>query len=379
MATSRSVADAALTGSATDASVAMGQADAADAAGVVDTHSAAVPMSAPAATSERDLDVTDTDPQRPRDAMSLQIPWLRSFLAVANTGGPDAAARALQLPPLQLDAHIETLEHALGVVLFDRAVQPIRMTEAGQTFRGHAVTALLELQRGVEAAGTVRGDLLSRLRVGAYPGLSSAYLSSVLRQFSAAHPGFVIEVVEADAARLARMVADGGVDLALRPLLPAPAESAWCHRVIWREEVVAVLCEDDPLAEWDALAVRDLLGRALIGTAVGAEEDGGAFDLRAALGAAGVRAEVAHLADQPRALVALVRSGFGIGVIGRLALEHVSTAGLAVRTIDSPTAWHDMAVFWKGQRAENAGITAFVDALTRAPLPPTCVPPHNTH
>ena len=251
---------------------------------------------------------------------------------------------------------------------------------SAETFREYAVTALLELEQGIDAADAIRERQFSSLRIGAFPGLCSSYLPAVIKHLSAAHPGAVVEVVEADAAGLARMAAEGSVDLALRPLLPSPPESgqyrpvAWCHRVIWREDVVAVLPGDDPLAEQDSLAIDDLLTRALISTRTGAADEDGGFDLRAALGTACARAETAHLADQPRALVALVRFGFGIGVIGRAALANIDTDGVAVRAIDSPTARHDMAVFWTARRAQDAGIAAFLDAQMHAPLPPTCQP-----
>ena len=148
--------------------------------------------------------------------------------------------------------------------------------------------------------------------------------------------------------------------------------AAWFHRVLWRERVVAVVSEDDPLAEQDSLAIADLLERALIGIPAGAGDEGGGFDLRAALGPAAARAEIAHLADQPRALVALVRFGFGVGVIRHCALANVETGGVTVRAIDSPTAFHDMAVFWTQRRAQDASIAAFLDAQRHAPLPPTC-------
>lgn len=256
---------------------------------------------------------------------------------------------------------------------------------SAETFGEYAVTALLEPERGIGAADAPRESPLGRLRIGAYPGLCSSYLPAVIKQLSAAHPGLVVELAEADAARLARMVAEGSVDLALRPLLPSPPESArrqpavWCRRVLWREEVVAVLSADDPLAaDQGPLRLDDLLERTLIGTPAGAADEGGGFDLRAALGPATSRAEIAHLADQPRSLVALVRFGFGIGVIGRCALATVDTGGVVIRGIDSPTAFHDMAVFWTGRHAQNAGVEAFLDAHVRAPLPPTCRPPART-
>ncbi|MEV5707237.1 LysR family transcriptional regulator substrate-binding protein [Actinoallomurus sp. NPDC052274] len=114
----------------------------------------------------------------------------------------------------------------------------------------------------------------------------------------------------------------------------------------------------------------DILGRPLIGNPAGNEEDGGGFDLRHTLGEAAGRADVAYLTDQPTTLVALVRSAFGIGVINRLALRTTSTEGLAVRTIDSPAACREVALFWTRRRADAPGVKAFLDAHGRAPLPP---------
>ena len=97
------------------------------------------------------LDAGDLAYRDPRDAMSLQTAWLRSFLAVADKSGFGAATLVLHLSQSRVSAHIAALEHALGVSLFDRKARPVCMTEAGELFRGHALTALLELQSGVFA------------------------------------------------------------------------------------------------------------------------------------------------------------------------------------------------------------------------------------
>jgi LysR family carnitine catabolism transcriptional activator len=64
------------------------------------------------------------------------------------------------------------------------------------------------------------------------------------------------------------------------------------------------------------------------------------------------------------------RAAFGIGVINRLALQTTSTEGLTIRTIDSPTAHRDVALFWLRRRADSAVVKAFLDAQAQAPLPP---------
>src|SRR5258708_17210340 len=115
------------------------------------------------------LDAVDLTPRDPRDAMSLQTAWLRSFLAVADKGGFGAATLVLHLSQSRVSAHIAALEHALGVTLFDRKARPICTTEAGELFPGPAMTPLLELQGGIQAGPTPLDNFLARVTIGTLP------------------------------------------------------------------------------------------------------------------------------------------------------------------------------------------------------------------
>jgi LysR family transcriptional regulator, carnitine catabolism transcriptional activator len=316
------------------------------------------------------LDPADLVPGDPRGAMSLQTAWLKSFLAVADCGGFGAATLGLHLSQSRVSAHIAALEHVLGVTLFDRKARPICTTEAGELFRGHALTALLELQRGVEAARRTLDNIVAHVTIGSYPSVSSTYLPAVLQELQVRHPGVTVGLCEGTAATLEEMVAKGTVDLAFRPLLPKMRETTLCHRTIWCEDIVAVMRENDPLAGKTSVSIDDILSRPLIGNPAGSEDDGGGFDVRNSLGEAAGRANIAYLTDQPATLVALVRAAFGIGVINRLALHTTSTEGLTIRTIDSPTARRNVALFWLRRRGDSAVVKAFLDAQHRAPLPP---------
>jgi DNA-binding transcriptional LysR family regulator len=179
-----------------------------------------------------------------------------------------------------------------------------------------------------------------------------------------------VDLLEGTAATLEEMVVNGTADLVFRPLLPKMREATLCHRTIWREDIVAVMRDNDPLATQAGVSVDDLLGRPLIGNPAGSEEDGGGFDLRNTLGEAACRADIVYLTDQPTTLVALVRSAFGVGVINRLALHTASIEGLTIRTIDSPTAYREVALHWTRRRADSTGVTSFLAAERQAPLPP---------
>src|SRR5882757_10445694 len=255
-----------------------------------------------------------------RDAMLLKVSWLRSFLAVAERGGFGAATGTLHLSQSRVSAHISALEEPLGFALFERRVRPTALTEPGRIFAEHAKEALDALQDGIEAARATLRPGYGHLVVGSYPSVSSVFLPSVLATLNASHPAMSVEIHEGNAASLEAALSSGAVDVAFRPLQPPVRDHRLTTRALWRESIVAVMRDDDPLAAQARVGVHDLEGRALIGNPSGTREDGGGFDLRHAAGEAADSLNIAYLTDQPSTLVSLVRAAFGIGVISQLAL-----------------------------------------------------------
>lgn len=304
-----------------------------------------------------------------RDALSIKITWLRSFLAVAECGGFGAATMRLHLSQSRVSAHISALETALGFTLFDRRARPTTLTRAGEVFRGHAEAALSELQEGVEIARAASGSDTGRLVVGSYPSVSSMYLPGVLAALKESRPGIAVELVEGTASTLESALTNGSVDVAFRPLQPPMRDDSLSATVLWREAVVAVMRDDDPLAELQELPLTRLVEHPLIGNPSGSEEDGGGFDLRRAFGDGASECQIAYLTDQPATLVALVRAAFGIGVISQLALSTTSIEGLVVRRIESETAFRDVAVFWDERHTGDPVLGAFLDAVRAAAVP----------
>jgi LysR family carnitine catabolism transcriptional activator len=310
-----------------------------------------------------------------RGALSIKITWLRSFLGVAERGGFGAATAMLHLSQSRVSAHISALEDALGVRLFERGGRPTKLTPAGEIFKAHAEVALQELQAGVEVARAASRPDHVLLVVGSYPSVSSVFLPGVLVRMQEDHPEISVDLVEGTASTLESALANGAVDIALRPLQPALRVQGFSGITLWREAIVAVVRADDALAAQDAVGIGDLAGRALIGNPSGSPKEGGGFDLRHAAGDEAAQLNIAYLTDQPATLVSLVRAVFGVGVISELALATTSVEGLVIRPIESPTAFRDVAVFWRERRQDDPALCAFIEAVRRADLPEGVAPP----
>src|SRR4029077_14739741 len=126
----------------------------------------------------------------------------------------------------------------------------------------------------------------------------------------------------------------------------------------------------DALAGQTKVGIADLEGRALIGNPSGSRDEGGGFDLRHAAGDAADTLNVAYLTDPPTTLEALLWAAFGVGVISQLALATTRTEGLAVRPIDSETAFRDVALFWDERDASASKLARSIEAVTSADPPP---------
>jgi len=308
------------------------------------------------------------------DVMQLNLSWLRSFLAVADCRGFGAATIKLHLSQSRVSSHIAALEHALRVELFARNSRPTTLTTTGHVFRAYVEQAFLQLQEGVDAARGVVGQP-SRLMIGSYPSVSSAFLPAVLSLMRSEQPLIGLDFIEGTASSLAAALIAGSVDAAFRPLQPRIHDPSLVSKPLWRERIVAVMRSNDPLASLMKIPVSDLAARPLIGNPSGSEEDGGGFDLRHALGTVAKSAEVVYLTDQPTTLVALVRSAFGIGVVAELTLKTTSTHGLVIREIDSPSAFRDVALFWSRTKEGDAAIGSLLAAVSTAELPAGMLPP----
>jgi LysR family carnitine catabolism transcriptional activator len=275
----------------------------------------------------------------------------------------------LHLSQSRVSAHIAALEELLGFALFERRVRPTALTEPGRIFADHAREALDALQDGIEAARAALRPGYGHLVVGSYPSVSSVFLPAVLASLGESHPAMSIEILEGNASSLEAALSSGAVDVAFRPIQPPVRDHRLTTKALWREPIVAVMRDDDPLAAQVQVSVRDLEGRALIGNPGGSREEGGGFDLRHAVGDAADSINIAYLTDQPSTLVSLVRAAFGIGVISQLALATTTTDGIAVRGIDSPTAFRDVFLFWNEQGGRNPSLGAFIDSVVGADPP----------
>jgi LysR family cyn operon transcriptional activator len=144
----------------------------------------------------------------------MELRHLRSFLAVVETRHFGRAAVRVHVTQPALSQQIRALEDELGTPLLERGRGGVRLTAAGEVFRGHASRAVEDALAGQRAVEALAGREGGVLRVGYLPSFR-ALVAPALGALARRHPGVRLRAEEAVAPRVEARVADGRLDLGL--------------------------------------------------------------------------------------------------------------------------------------------------------------------
>lgn len=138
---------------------------------------------------------------------------MQAFVAVAERGAFNAAARALNRSPAAVTRLIASLEARLDARLFLRSTRAIALTEAGERFLVEARQVLAALAEAEETARGAHGTPRGTLRITAPVLFGEMLLAPVLRDFLDANREVAAELMLLD--RIVDLVEEG-FDIALR-------------------------------------------------------------------------------------------------------------------------------------------------------------------
>ncbi|EJL03352.1 MULTISPECIES: LysR substrate-binding domain-containing protein [Pseudomonas] len=144
----------------------------------------------------------------------LPLTAVRGFESAARLGSFKAAAHELNVSPAAISHQVKSLEAYLGVRLFERSSQSVRLSVDGERLHPQLHRALLDIQHGLQALSPPCGA--KSLVVSTTPAFASLWLIPRLGDFHRLHPEIDISLHSSnDVVDLRR---DASIDLAIRAL-----------------------------------------------------------------------------------------------------------------------------------------------------------------
>jgi DNA-binding transcriptional LysR family regulator len=143
----------------------------------------------------------------------MQTADLRIFLAVSNAGSLSAAARQLNIGPMQVSRRIAVLEQELGVRLFHRTTRSVALTAEGEAFFPYANTMSEAEESARGALSPAPASASGTLKLTAPSVFGQTIIQPFLPALLERHPDLRIDLDLSD--RMLDIVGQG-LDLALR-------------------------------------------------------------------------------------------------------------------------------------------------------------------
>lgn len=195
------------------------------------------------------------------DQLSIELRHLRHFVAVAEELHFARAAQRLGIEQFPLSQSIRNLEAELGTKLFQRTTRRTWMTRAGNRFYHEAHRILRDIDAAAAAARRDDVEELDVVRLALGEDLASEPFTRLLFELEHHNPKLELEVRELFHSEAARLVRDGGADVAITL---NPRTEPELKRVRgWSEPLMVVAPIGHAFADRDKIGLRELTDHTL--------------------------------------------------------------------------------------------------------------------
>lgn len=283
----------------------------------------------------------------------MNLTQLRSFHAVASSGGFIAGASALNVSQPTLTAQVKALETEFGVELFYRRNRRSELTPSGHDL--HAITKRLfgEEKEAREFLAAARGLATGHLRIGA---VGPYHVTEMLAAFNRRYPGVQLSVSIGNSSEVQRDLLDYKSDVAvLAHIDPDARLIAIPYR---RHPVLVFMPADHRLARRKNVRLAELADEPFVARELGSTTRR-AFESAATAKGVTIRT-VIEIGSREAIREAVIR-GIGMGYVSEA--EFIPDPRLRAAKISDAEIYTEAHVVLLREREHSRIIKAFLDVV----------------
>ena len=296
---------------------------------------------------------------------------LRYIVALARERHFGRAAEACFVSQPTLSVAVKKLEDELGVALFERAPQEVRLTPVGTEIVAQAERVLAEAARIRELAGAGKDPLAGPLRLGCIYTIAPWLLPHIVPLVRAQAPKMPLLLEENFTEVLLARLKASEIDVAVLAL-PID-EPGLVAQSVYDEELRVLLPVGHPWAKQKAIEPDALLDAQLLMLGAGNCFRDQVLDLCAV--ASRQRGVSPHVLEGSslETIRLMVASGVGISVMPATAVDGLSAQDplLRVRPFVSPVPTRRVGLVWRSSFPRHQALDVLRHAIREAKLPGT--------
>ncbi|UYN97516.1 MAG: LysR family transcriptional regulator [Enhydrobacter sp.] len=244
----------------------------------------------------------------------MDIDEIRTFLAIAETGGFSRAAQQLHRSQPAISRRVGQLEQELGAPLFERIRGRARLTDAGRAFLPHAEATMAALKDGHDAVRDLGAHAVAVVSLALVGTLADTHIVHILRRFARRRKNVRLELRTASSAEVTDLVRRGEATLGLRYFRSDRTDLVELDA--GGEAMLVVAAAGHPLAGRRLRDPRALVGERWVGfPLVPRDRDSSGHVLARQLARAGLDRADVTLIDSLTAQKRLAQAGFGLALV----------------------------------------------------------------
>ena len=290
--------------------------------------------------------------------MNFKLRQLEGFVAAARAASFSSAARELSMTQPAFSQLIRELESVLSVRLFERTTRRVELTEVGQRLFSMVERPLEDLRHAEAHIRDVAAGRRGRIAFASLPSVAFGFATRALAKFKARHPGISVRLIEEQNLNIVEKVLDREVDFGIGALSSPHAELEF--RPLLVDELLAIMPTRHRFAAKKRLSWKELAAEPLV---LLPRRSSVSELAQIGFAANRLRLEPAYeVADMVTAL-GLVRSGFGMTLLPRIALDELNMKGLRSARLSAPTPSRSIGVITRADRALSPAAAVCVELM----------------
>lgn len=304
----------------------------------------------------------------------MELRDLEYFLACLEHGSLTRAAVHVHVSQPTLSHALARLEHECGEALLYRPANkrsPLTATPAGLLLQQRSQQIRAELHGFHEDLDDMRGLLRGHLQLCGMQSLNLTLLPEVLATFAQQHQQIEVRLSTRPSDEIPQQVRSGHEEIGIFASatdLPQQTLHGLHSEQLYREDFVAIVRRDDPLAHHQSIVLKELSNRELLLMNINSYTGATIYQ---ACQKAGFTPQARLSLESGEALRETVRAGLGLSILPRGYLTDNDPDLRAINLI-KPTPWRQVSVIRSQDRTLSRAADAFLSSLR------SCVQRRNT-
>ncbi len=285
--------------------------------------------------------------------MIENIQKFQAFVKTVEYGSFTEAAKALSYSQSSVSKMIADLENIWNVRLLERSRNGLVLTSEGMQILPYVRRLVDEYDRMQEQIRLMNGIQTGIIRIGAFSSVATYWMPNIIRRFQQDYPNIEYEILIGDYSEIERWIAQGRVDCGFSRL---PVKAGLEGTLLERDELVVILPEGHSLAAKDKVDPLDLNDEPFM-----LLEHGGKTEVSELLEEYQVDPNVLFTTWDDYAIMAMVESGLGVGILPRLILQRIPN-NFEIRSLSVP-AFREIGFVMREQADVSEAVKRFISYL----------------